>query len=180
MKTLHAKKELLVRVGLSGVVSIICILLSVYIAFLNRSEGDRIAAIVSLILYAICLLSLGAFLGIYAYRTHWIQYGNGKVVIRRISQARVNGGPMENKEDTFLLEEIDSYGLSLQVLGHYVEYSGNKNPVECFFKLKNGKIIGFQIGCYTRRQQKEFIRYIYENTRIEFQMSKNKGGEKVT
>jgi hypothetical protein len=48
----------------------------------------------------------------------------------------------ENREDTFLLEEIDAYGLSWQVLGSYVEYhrsSGRFLTTECFFRLKNGK-----------------------------------------
>lgn len=34
-----------------------------------------------------------AIKGVKIYRTHWIKYGGGKVIIRRISKDRVNGKP---------------------------------------------------------------------------------------
>jgi hypothetical protein len=107
-----------------------------------------VSIIMGLVIYSILLILVGAFGGLRIYCTHWIKYGNGKVVIRRVSKERVNGravGKWENREDTFLLEEIDTYGLSWQVLGNYVEYhrsSGKSLTTECFF-VKGREKIGY-------------------------------------
>lgn len=170
MKTLHAKGALILSLSLGGVTSIIFILLGAY----EFWKGDTGVGIL-LIIYSILLILIGAFGGIRIYCTHWIKYGNGKVVIRRVSKKCVNGravGKWENREDTFLLEEIDGYGLSWQILGRYVEYHRSSRralTTEIFFQLKNGKRIGYEEVYYMRREEKEFFRYIYEGTGIEFQ-----------
>lgn len=110
MKTLHAKGALILCLAFSGVPSVILLLLSVT-EFLEGDIDDGIY----LVLHSILFILLGAFLGIRTYCTHWIRYGNGKVVIKRVSKERVNGRPVgkwKNREDTFLLEEIEAYGLS--------------------------------------------------------------------
>ena len=170
MKTLHAKGSLVLCLAFSGLPSGILILLSVN-EFWNGYIDDGIF----LMLCSMMFLLLGAFAGIRIYCTHWIRYGNERVVIKRVSKDRVNGRPVgkwKNREDTFLLEEIEAYGLSWQVLGYYVEYhrsSGGSLTTEVFFQLKNGKRIGYEMGYYTRRAEEEFFRYIYDNTGIEFQ-----------
>ena len=173
MKTLHAKNALLAYM-LFGVAQFLAVLPFSIMMFW---EGD-IDEGVCLLVGSLVLIPLPVVVGIKIYRTHWIKYGDGKVTIRRVSKKRVNGRPVgkwENREDTFLLEEIESFGLSWLVLGHLLEYhDGRKIETEYFFKLKSGKMIGFEIGYYTRNQDKEFRRYIYENTGIKFQEPKKK------
>lgn len=170
MKTLHAKGALVLCLAFSGVPSVILFLLSVN-AFWEGDIDDGIY----LVLHSVLFILLGAFLGIRTYCTHWIEYGNERVVIRRVSKECVNGrsvGKWKNREDTFLLDEIVAYGLSWQVLGHYVEYhksSGGSLTTEVFFQLKNGKRIGYETVYYTRREEEEFFRYIHDKTGIEFQ-----------
>ncbi|MDE7367727.1 MAG: hypothetical protein K2N24_10260, partial [Lachnospiraceae bacterium] len=145
MKTLRAKGALRLGFAFSAVPSVIIILLGAY----EFWEGD-IDDGIFYILFSLLLILLGTFVGIRIYRTHWIRYGNGKIIIRRVSKERVNGVPVgkwKNREDTFLLEEIEANGLSWQVLGHYVEYhrsSGRSLTTEVFFQLKNGKRIGYE------------------------------------
>ncbi len=170
MKTLHAKGALRLCLAFFGVPSGILIFLSI-----NEFWDGDIDDGIFLMLCSMMLLLLGAFVGIRIYCTHWIRYGNESVVIKRVSKERINGRPVgkwKNREDTFLIEEIEAYGLSWQVLGHYVEYhrsSGRSLTTECFFQLKNGKIIGYETVYYTRREEEEFFRYIYDKTGIEFQ-----------
>lgn len=170
MKTLYAKGALLVCFVFFGIPSVIVFLLEIHVLW----EGDMGTAI-PWMLNSIWFLLLGVFSG-KVHCTHWIKYGNGKVVIRRVSKECVNGRPVgkwESREDTFLLEEIEAYGLSKQALGDYVERhrcTSYKCPaVECFFRLKNGKIIGCEIGYYPRREIEEFFRYLHEKTGISFQ-----------
>lgn len=170
MKTIRAKRILILNFGYSGVVCAIFILLGIN----EFWEGDIDGGIFT-ILFSLPLILVITFWSIRMFCTHQIRYGNGKVVIKRVSKERVNGRPVgkwKNREDTFLLEEIDVYGLSWQVLGHYVEYhrSSEKSlTTEVFFQLKNGKRIGYETGYYTHRGEEEFFRYIYEGTGLELQ-----------
>ncbi len=78
----------------------------------------------------------------------------GEVIIRRVSKELVNGlpsGKWLDREDEFLLEEIEAYGLSMQVLGTFVEYhKSNRGSLttECFFQLKDGRRIGYETGYF--------------------------------
>lgn len=170
MKTIHASGALRLCLAFSSVPGVILILLGIN-AFGEGNMDEGIFHIIGAILFIL----LGVFAGFRIYRTHWIRYGDGKVTIRRISKEMVNGRPVgkwENREDTFLLEEIDSYGLSWQVLGRYVEYhrsSGKSLTTECFFQLKNGKKVGFEMVYYKRKGEEEFFHYIFNGTGIGFQ-----------
>lgn len=170
MRTLHAIGALILCLAFSGVSGMILILLGI-----NAFWEGRMDEGIFLIIGAILFILFGVFAGLRIYRTHWIRYGDGKVTIRRVSKERVNGRPVgkwENREDTFLLEEIDCYGLSWQVLGQYVEYhrsSGRSLTTECFFQLKNGKRIGYETAYYTRKGEEVFWRYLYEGTGIALQ-----------
>ena len=182
MKTLHAKNAIILNMIYAGLPFVIFLLFSIN----EFREGD-IHGGAFWVLCSILIVPFGVFGGIRIYRTHWIKYGDGKVTIRRVSKDCINGGrPLgkwKNREDTFLLEEIESYGLSWRVLGHCLEYhrsSGASLTTEYFFKLKSGKMIGFEIIYYTRNQDKEFRRYIYENTGIEFQEPKKKRHKRNT
>ncbi len=165
MKTLHANGALILCLAFTGVPAVILILLGINALWEGRMD-EGICSIIGAILFML----LGAFAGLRIYLTHWIRYGDGKVTIRRVSKERVNGRPVgkwENREDTFLLEEIDSYGLSWQVLGQYVEYhrsSGKSLTTERFFQLKDGKRIGYETVYYTRKGEEAFLRYLYEGT----------------
>lgn len=170
MKTLRANGALRLCMAFSGVPAIILILLGINALW----EGNMDSGIF-LISISVLFILFGGIVGLRIYRTHWIRYGDGNVTIRRVSKEMVNGRPVgkwENREDTFLLEEIDSYGLSWQVLGRYVEYhrsSGKSLTTECFFQLKNGKKVGFEMVYYTRKGEEEFFHYIFNGTGIGFQ-----------
>ena len=172
MKILHAYGGLVISLSIAGGISLQPILFSLY----SMMEGD-IESAKSFGFVVVILLLAAAVGGLRIYCTHWIMYGNDKIVIRRVSKERVNGravGKWKNREDTFLLEEIEAYGLSWPVLGQCVEYhisSGGSLTTEVFFQLKNGKKIGFEMGYYTKAIN-EFIQYIHDKTGIEFQDGK--------
>ena len=172
MKILHAYGGLVISLSIAGGISLQPILFSLY----SMMEGD-IESAKSFCFVVVILLLAAAVGGLRIYFTHWIMYGNDKIVIRRVSKERVNGravGKWKNREDTFLLEEIEAYGLSWPVLGQCVEYhrsSGGSLTTEVFFQLKNGKKIGFEMGYYTKAID-EFIQYIHDKTGIEFQDGK--------
>lgn len=170
MRTLHANGALMIGMAFSSVPCVILIFLGVHAVWKgNTNEG------IFHIMGAILFMLLGVFAGLRIYLTHWIRYGDGKVTIRRVSKERVDGRPSgkwENREDTFLLEEIDTYGLSWQVIGQYVEYhrsSGKSLTTEWFFQLKSGKRIGYETVYYTRKGEEAFLRYLYEGTGIALQ-----------
>lgn len=172
MKTLHANGALVLPLGSAGAVGIAMILLGIYAAL----EGDT-DTLTGFLLMTVLLLFVGAVAGMRIYRTHWIKYGDGTIIVRRVSKELVNGRPVgkwQNREDTILLKDLELYGVSREILGHDVEYhrSGAKGPlsiaVEWFFQLKDGKVIGFEAVYYTRWQAKELFRYIYEETGIKF------------
>lgn len=172
MKILHAYGALVISIGIASGASVIFIFLSL----VDMVEGKIDYAMLEGFFVLILILT-AAVGGLRIYCTHWIMYGNDKIVIRRVSKERVNGravGKWKNREDTFLLEEIEAYGLSWPVLGQCVEYhrsSGGSLTTEVFFQLKNGKKIGFEMGYYTKAID-EFIQYIHDKTGIEFQDGK--------
>lgn len=172
MKTLHANGALVLSLVSTGTVGIVMVLLGINAGL----EGDTDSLMVS-ITVAVLLLFVGAVAGMRIYRTHWIKYGDGTIIVRRVSKELVNRRPVgkwQNREDTILLKDLESYGMSMKILGHEVEYhrSGAKGPrsiaMEWFFQLKDGKVIGFEAAYYTRWQAKELFRYIYEETGIKF------------
>lgn len=176
MKILHANGALVLPLGSAGAVGIAMILLGIYAAL----EGDT-DTLTGFLLMTVLLLFVGAVAGMRIYRTHWIKYGDGTIIVRRVSKELVNGRPVgkwQNREDTILLKDLESYGMSMKILGHEVEYhrSGAKGPrsiaMEWFFQLKDGKVIGFEATYYTRWQAKELFRYIYEETGIKFNNKK--------
>ena len=111
------------------------------------------------------------------YLTNWIKYGEGKVIIRRVSKdldysTSMYGRPIgkwESKEDEILLEEIESYGYTWALLGmgRTVEYHGSgRYQIEYCFLLKDGKKVGFNMMYYGMEIDALF-RYIYEAPGIE-------------
>lgn len=135
-----------------------------------------------------CIYRTGIFPCIKIYCTHWTKYGNGKVIIKRARKDYVNGRPAgkwEIGEEEFLLEDLDSCGMSLPVLERYVEFNPimkNGNSKECFFQLKNGKRLGCEMKFYLQEDLEELFRYIYEEAGIEFQETSGQalGSEKET
>lgn len=175
MKTLRAKGGLAINIVFSGVIGVILIILSIAYAAWEEDIGFLILSIIVTIPFN--LLVVLACLG--RYRQNSITYGNGRVVIRRYSREIVDGIPVGEgkiREDEFLLEELESYGLSSWILGSSLEEhsssSRKTHNTEVFFRLKDGKLIGYAKRDYTRKQEKEFFSYIYEKTGIEFQKSK--------
>ena len=172
MKILHAYGGLVISLSIVGGVSLELILFSLCSMMEGDIENAMIFGFIIVILFLVAAVG-----GLRIFFTHWIMYGNDKIVIRRVSKERVNGravGKWKNREDTFLLEEIEAYGLSWPVLGQCVEYhrsSGGSLTTEVFFQLKNGKKIGFEMGYYTKAID-EFIQYIHDKTGIEFQDGK--------
>lgn len=68
-----------------------------------------------------------ALWAIMLHATHWIRYGQGKLVIRRVSKMWQSGWPpavgkWQKREDEFLLEDIEVYGDVLLILRRHLEY----------------------------------------------------------
>ena len=152
--------------------------------------GSFIVAGIAMILKGVIIVGLfGIFFGltlgsmdidgiIKKERGHMIQYGDGKLIIRRRSKlCKRNGTPMgdlEIREDVILLEEIERYGQSMSVFGRNIEDSeynlaGKYLSLERFIKLKSGRYIGFSPLVYTKKQMKELDRYLLEEAGIEWE-----------
>lgn len=174
MKTLNAKGGFAYNFAFTGIPGVVLIVLGIVCLLQNGSMGELILAVT----VTIMLNLLTVFSGINAYRQNSITYGNGKIIIKHVGREYVDGvavGGWKIKEDEFLLEELESYGMSWDILGHSVEdCPGNRVSVasEAFFKLKDGRTIGYALICYTRWQANELFRYIQEETGLEFQSSK--------
>lgn len=169
LKTLHAKGILVKIIKQFGIPVMILILFALFQFLKNYMMGGTLIILLTII--SVFMVTSG---DIRLYRTHQIQYGNGKVLIRRFSKRIVDNVPVgewEVREDEFSMDEIVAYGLSWQILGYYVEYhcSSQKSiATECFFQLKDGRRIGYEMTYYTKRQEEEFMKYLYEGTGIAF------------
>ncbi len=169
MKTLYAKKAVVIGLRFSALIDI-TLAVCVVQPFIAGKTGTVAFYIILMLFYGY----VGVYKGVKIYRTHWIKYGDGRVIIRRISKDRVNGRPTgkwQTREDEFLLEEIDSYGMSWQVLGGFVEYHLSRRGAvsECFFQLKNQKRIGCETLYFDFEEEEKFFRYLFENAGIGFQ-----------
>lgn len=141
-------------------------------------EGEIKEGVAMLVL-SLVLILIGTFLGLSIYCTHWIKYGNGKVIIKRV--IRISGygpiGSWVNDEDEFLVEDIASYGLSMDIFPHSVEHHMSSEgylETECFFQLKNGEIIGYEIKYYLKKDLYTFYRYISSETGLRFLMNEKR------
>lgn len=77
MKVLHAKVALISNIGIFLMPGIVFILLAIA-CFLEEAADYG----VPLIVLTIIGILIGTFMGMKIYCTHWIKYGDGKVVIR--------------------------------------------------------------------------------------------------
>lgn len=170
MKTLYAKRALIT--GLK-IFALTCIPSALCIAYFLKTE--RAKSIIFLVFFLTFYCYEGIYKGIKIYLTHWIKYGEGKVKIKRISKDYANGKPIgkwKNREDEFLLEDIEAYGMSWQVLGQFVEYrlhSRRGLASECFFQLKNGKKVSCETLYFDPDEVQKFLDYISRETGIKFQ-----------
>lgn len=170
MKTLRARRTVLFSMIFTAFPVVI---FGIWIAY-NFGKGQTGYGLLS-----VAILCFYLFIGVHSaariYRTHWVRYGNGKVTIKRVSKDIVNDRPVgkwKDREDEILLDEIGSYGLSRTVLGHNIEYDRRgiiPSVQECFFRLKDGRWLGFEMGHFMEQEREELFRYIYEETGIKFQ-----------
>lgn len=170
MKTMRAKRTVLFNMMFTAFPAVIFGSWIVYCFWKGR---------VGYGLIYVAIFSFYLFIGIHSavriYRTHWIKYGNGKVIIKRVSKELFNNKPTgrwQNREDEISLDEIKSYGLSRTVLGYNIEYDRRgivPSVQECFFQLKDGRWLGFEMGHFTEQEREELFCYIYERKGIKFQ-----------
>lgn len=168
-KRIYAKSALLMCL-IFMIPIVICLIVGIY-KIVEHNTADSIG-LIALFIYFLLLNGYAGF----SQGSHWIKYGNGKVIVRRVSKECVNDRPVgkwKKREDAFSLEEIEVYGLSRKVLDHDLERHFCKSykapSLECFFRLKNGKMIGCSIEFYPRREMKAFFTYLYEKTGIPLQ-----------
>ena len=166
MKTLHAKGLIVPELSIVAFVGAIMI-------FSMGIRGWKfwLPIEIGLILWT-------SILCINIYRKNWIKYGEGKVIIRRVSKdldysTSMYGRPTgkwKSNEDEILLEEIEAYGYSWALLGmsRTVECHNRfrQYQIEYCFLLKGGRKVGFNIVYYGKETEALF-RYIYEATGIE-------------
>lgn len=174
MKILRAKGALIGTLGIFGGCSLSMVIFAVGIF----GDGDVEDGIAMLVL-AIILVLIGLFMGLRIYCTHWIQYGNGKVLIRCVINIGGHGpiGCWVKSEDEFLVEDIEAYGLSMDVLPHSVAYhrsSGGRLETECFFRLKSGEMIGYEVQYYSGKEIEAFYRYIADETGLRFMINEKR------
>ena len=179
MKKLPPKGLLLMGLGPLG-----AYILAAFVLALGAFEEGNISGGIGWLSLSILLWGL-VYLLIPRYRANCIWYGNGKIIIKRELQNIVNGRPVgkwEVKEDEFLLEEVEIYGLSEQVLHHHVEHHPSNNVAvhiaglsrECFFQLKDGRRISYESLYYIRKEERKLIRYVHDEAGIEFQGRRRK------
>lgn len=171
MKTLHPNANLRLCLGMSGMG------IGIILWGMMWEDGE------GLIFPGIIIVLMFLFLGRNVYTRHWIKYGNGKIIIHRVSKDMEYSGSMygrptgkwKNREDEFLLEELDSYGYSWVLFGkgktvefHPAQRGGSRSiSREYSFLLKDGKKVGFEAAYYTTKQLEELFHYIYDETGIE-------------
>lgn len=147
---------------------------SIVVGIATMIEGVIIAGLFE-ILFGLIFGGMGIVGVIRKERGHLIQYGDGKLIIRRRSKlCKRNSTPTgswEVREDVIPLEDIERYGWSVPVLGRRIEYTPydyKHVPMEYFIKLKSGRYIGFMPTVYTKKQIEELNRYLLEEAGIEF------------
>ncbi len=174
MKTIHANGLMVINlaVDLTGIMLIV--------AGLAYWEELGMASIVTGILLII-VVSLACII---RYRSHWIKIGEGKVIVchetKKIKKSSITGwakpvGRWQKKEDEILVEEIEIYGYTLEVVknANWVEYNrsrgggGLSTAKEICIILKDGRKIGFEATYYTIWQQEEILNYLRDETGIE-------------
>ena len=174
MKKLPPNGAIIPLLSVYGLVSIIII----FLISVNGVEfGKNIFDDISWIILSFGPILLGVYMAIDVYCSNCIQYGNGRIIIKRRNKKIVNGRPVgkwETKEDEFLLEEIEIYALASQSFGfhRYVEFHPSNMGVfsrECVFQLKDGRRISYESTYYTRKEEMELIRYVHNEAGIEFQ-----------
>ena len=166
MKTLHAKGLIVPELSIVAVVG------AIMIFSMGIKEWKFWLPIeIGLILWT-------SILCINIYRKNWIKYGEGKVIIRRVSKDLDYStsmydrptGTWKSKEDEILLEEIESYGYTWALLGmsRTVECHNRfrQYQIEYCFLLKDGRKVGFNM-LYYGKETEALFRYIYEATGIE-------------
>lgn len=132
------------------------------------------------VLYACILLSVifvvaGIITTPSLYYNYWIKYGENKIIICRYT-AMLDNGKFERRVDEILLDEIERYGHSMAMIGRNVERhrGSGVNTMEISFKLKDGRVIGFEELYFSKSQIEELKNYIFKNTGIKFIKVKNK------
>lgn len=138
----------------------------------NKREAAELAGFMVLIVaILILILVLSEWKH---YRTHWLMYGDGKIIVRRITGKYLNTyGGMEtdciSREDEVLLEELAAYGFSNQFMNGKTKgadvQGGNYNfYMELFFELKNGKKIWYNACGCRDKDMRDLQQYIYDET----------------
>ena len=166
METIHTKGIFMLELGIVAAVGVIMMF------FLGIKEWKFWLPIeIALILWVSLVCTK-------IYLRNWIKYGEGKVIIQRVSKdldysGSIYGmptGKWKSKRDEILLEEIEAYGYSWALLGmgRTVECHNEfrQNQIEYCFLLKDGKKVGFNMMYYGMEIDALF-RYIYEATGIE-------------
>lgn len=166
MIKLHAKRDLISGLGLSIIVADIYIWIGIY-------GGERMY-IVGLI-YGVPAILISILSSVKMYLTHYIEYGNGKIIIKQDYKEVVDKKPVgkwKSRESEIMVESIVRYGNSWEVLGRRIEFThscGNVylQKVEYFLELSSDEIIGFDAAFYTKKQLGGLFQYIYNETGIE-------------
>ena len=174
MKKLPPNGAIIPLLSVYGLVSIIII----FSLPVNGVKFEKnIFEDISWIILSFGPILLGVYMAIDVYCSNCIQYGNGRIIIKRRNKKIINGRPVgkwETKEDEFLLEEIEIYALASQSFGfhRYVEFHPSNMGVfsrECVFQLKDGRRISYESTYYTRKEEMELIRHVHDEAGIEFQ-----------
>lgn len=175
MKTLHAKGIIII----STLMSFIPIPLLVYVwigYYEGASSRDDFLLIIGMEIVIILYYGIA---GWKVYMHNSIQYGEGKLVVRRYTKLAYNGtsvGRRARREDIIVLSELEQYGSSCELLGYKVESRnggmdnyGIRKPMwtEIYFQLKDGRRIGgVEPFYYYPKEWKALCDYIYQETGI--------------
>lgn len=171
MKTLHTKRTSVLGVVFLGTLEIMYVSAEIY-TLGHLSVFGSVLSIAGLIF---CLELVR--IDIWVRSTHWVKYGEGKIIIRRVSKLMENGRPVgkwKDREDEFLLEQIELFGLSRLLLKKPLEYHRTVRYTEVFFKLKDGRTVEFVYSLYTSKQVDELFFYIYNETGMKMTEKLNK------
>lgn len=166
METLHTKGIFVLELSITAAVGVVMVF------FLGIKEWKfGLPIVIALTLWII-------FACTKIYLKNWIKYGEGKVIIQRVSKDldysnSIYGRPTgkwKSKRDEILLEEIEAYGYSWALLGmgRTVECHNRfrQYQIEYCFLLKDGRKVGFNMVYYGKGTEALF-RYIYDGTGIE-------------
>ena len=145
------------------------------------TEEVKIEKVLMLAYVGAILVGIFIFLCKYqAAKNSYVEIGKGKIVISRIVREfrKDNWRPkgfLKKKKSEINVSDITKIGYSADICGEYLEFNGFTTGYyatmvysngEAVIELKGGEKVPFIVATYSKKELKEILQYIYDETGI--------------